>query len=91
MSIDTYTTGSNAASMSYTTARDLTNRLKRAYVQCAVSEDHFSKTEEKLKKEEIALMKKEEQQFIADVVHIDRHKSLKNPYELKIERGKHRS
>ena len=36
-------------------------------------------------------MKAEERAFLADVINISKHKTLKNPYELKIERGEQRS
>ena len=43
--------------------------------------------EENFTAEEILEMKKEEAQWLMDVLDLDKHKTLKNPYEVKKEKG----
>ena len=55
--------------------------------QQPIAEAHFKKIEAKFSQEEIDDMRATEKRFLADVVDMSKHKTLKNPYELKIERG----
>ncbi|KAI0741135.1 hypothetical protein C8Q76DRAFT_608959 [Earliella scabrosa] len=71
----------------HNTPRDLCERHRNAMKQQPIAEAHFKKIEAKFSQEEIDDMRATEKRFLADVVDMSKHKTLKNPYELKIERG----
>ena len=49
--------------------------------------EHLQKVQENFSAEEVKAMQAEEKTYKANVVDIERHKDLKNPYDLTIDRG----
>ncbi|KAI0743712.1 hypothetical protein C8Q80DRAFT_1122124 [Daedaleopsis nitida] len=68
-------------------AIELSSKLKRALLQRAESDKHFQNVQASFSHLENVRMAMEEQVWLSDMIHLDKHKDLKNPYELKIDRG----
>ncbi|EJF55967.1 hypothetical protein DICSQDRAFT_150671 [Dichomitus squalens LYAD-421 SS1] len=64
-------------------ARTLADRYEKARRQLATMEETMQKLEENFTVDEIVAMQAEEAQWLADVRDLDKHKKLKNPYEVK--------
>ncbi len=68
-------------------ARDLVRKHVNAIAQYAIAKAHLEDITKDIPKEQLAEMQAEERAWLADVVDMDKHDKLGNPYEIKVERG----
>ena len=73
-------------------AKALKGKYERAVIHSKRTQDYIDQLEEEIKASEVigpALLeewKRFEEQWLEDVVQMDKHENLENPYEIKVEK-----